>query len=175
MAVVTFSTGGQACLPPCRPAGKLPLHTGHPPLEPGGSGACSAEALAQLFHWAGRGALRAHARAEQLARCLMEGRIDLGSIRLPWLPPPAPLPVLKQQLAKAGSPGIAEGNGHARLRLGAYVLAAAMAVPGDRVLLEAPSLSACRPDVTLIGRDGTRRLGLEFNACGDAVCVSSGT
>lgn len=163
MAVVGLSTLGPRCALPYISAGKQQVRTGNRVNEPTNSEAWSAEALAYIFHRAERG-LRAHARAERLAECLITGSVDLRAIRLPWLPPPAPLAVLKRRLAKAGSPGVAEGEGHARLRLGAYALAAAMCEAGDKILLEAPTPSACRPDLTLIRRDGTRMLGLECGA-----------
>ena len=164
MAIVRPSTVGPHCPLPCSSADTLRLRTQYQLDAPSNSGAWSAEVLAHVFHRAEHGALRAHARAERLAECLTAGSADLRAVRLPWLPPPAPLSVLKRRLAKAGSPGVAEGERHARLRLGAYALAAAMGEAGDKVLLEAPTPSACRPDVTLVRRDGTRMLGVECGA-----------
>ena len=124
------------------------------------------DSLARLFHRT-RGGTRPYARAERLAAALQAGTVTLRPVPIVWLPPRAPLQVLTRRLAAAGSPAVTEGSAHARLRLGAYALAAAMAGPRDRVLFERPTASGLRPDVTLLRASGRSALAIE---CGSISC-----
>jgi hypothetical protein len=122
--------------------------------------------LARLFHRT-RGGTRPYARAERLAAALQAGTVTLRPVPIAWLPPRAPRHMLTRSLAAAGSPAVTEGVAHARLRLGAYALAAAMAGPRDRVLFERPTASGLRPDVTLLRASGRSALAIE---CGSISC-----
>jgi hypothetical protein len=116
--------------------------------------------LAQLFHRT-RGGTRPYARAERLAAALQAGTVTLRPVPIAWLPPPAPRHMLTRSLAAAGSPAVTEGVAHARLRLGAYALATAMAAPRDQVLFEHPTATGFRPDVTLVRANGRPALAIE--------------
>ena len=116
--------------------------------------------LARLFHRT-RGGTRPYARAERLAAALQAGTVTLRPVPIAWLPPPAPLQTLTRRLAAADSPAVTEGIAHARLRLGAYALAAAMAGPRDWVLFERLTATGFRPDVTLVRANGRPALAIE--------------
>jgi hypothetical protein len=118
------------------------------------------DSLARLFHRT-RGGTRPYARAERLAAALQAGTVTLQAVPIAWLPPRAPLQTLTRCLAAAGSPAVTEGSAHARLRLGAYALAAAMAGPRDWVLFERLTATGLRPDVTLVRANGRPALAIE--------------
>jgi hypothetical protein len=128
--------------------------------DPDDAVAWDAACLAQLFHRT-RSGTRPYARAERLAAALQGGTVTLRPVPIAWLPPHAPLQVLTRRLTAAGSPAVTEGIAHARLRLGAYALAEAMAGPRDQVLFEHPTPTGFRPDVTLLRANGTPALAIE--------------
>jgi len=128
--------------------------------DPDDAVAWDVASLAQLFHRT-RGGTRPYARAERLAAALQAGTVMLRPVPIAWLPPRAPLQVLTRRLTAAGSPAVTEGIAHARLRLGAYALAEAMAGPRDQVLFEHPTPTGFRPDVTLLRATGRPALAIE--------------
>jgi hypothetical protein len=165
MAAVRGSTAEQRCtLPGVFFPILIPPRLRAP--DPDDAVAWDAACLAQLFHRT-RGGTRPYARAERLAAALQGGTVTLRPVPIAWLPPRAPLQVLTRRLAAAGSPAVTEGIAHARLRLGAYALAAAMAGPRDEVAFEEPTRTGFRPDVTLLRANGRPALAIE---CGSISC-----
>ena len=162
MAAVRFSTAEQRCTLPGVFFPTLILPRLRAP-DPDDSVAWDVASLAQLFHRT-RGGTRPYARAERLAAALQAGTVTLRPVPIAWLPPRAPLQVLTRRLAAAGSPAVTEGVAHARLRLGAYALAAAMAGPRDQVAFEEPTRTSFRPDVTLRRASGGPALAIECGA-----------
>ena len=160
MASADIITGGRGCLPS---RATMQLDRLREPAS------CLPELLAQALHKMESGVPRPHARADRLATALADDRVRIRRIMIPWAPPAGPLHELKALLRRVGSPGVAEGHAHAWLRVAAYVVAAATAGPGDRVLLEARTPSDRRLDV-VVQRGQAPVLGFECGSiAGDTV------